>query len=201
MKTIKIFYSLETTGLDERKHGIHKLYGMVDIDGRVVEIFEHNVAPHPKALIDPAALKVSGVDELDLDTYPAMGVFFKTFNNMLAKYIDPFNPKQKAYLIGFGNASFHDKFLRTWYAHNTGSFGSWFWHPTIDAKVLAAQYLLGDRRTSMGASSFSVEAVANELSVSVYLNLAVEKAENPFLTKIWRIRSIYRIATGEETEL
>lgn len=56
-KIIKIFYDLETTGLDERKSSIHQLSGSVEVNGELVESFDIRMSPHPKAVIEKAALK------------------------------------------------------------------------------------------------------------------------------------------------
>ena len=52
-----LYYDVETTGTDERKHSIHQLSGCIEIDGVVQEGFDYRTAPHPKSLVEPEALK------------------------------------------------------------------------------------------------------------------------------------------------
>ena len=51
MKPVKkIFYDLETTGVDHRRNGIHQLAGCIEIDGEIVESFNFKVAPNLKLM-------------------------------------------------------------------------------------------------------------------------------------------------------
>ena len=49
MDTIKVFYDLETTGVDVKKHSIHQIAGLIEINDEVVEKFNIFSRPHPKA--------------------------------------------------------------------------------------------------------------------------------------------------------
>jgi DNA polymerase III subunit epsilon len=189
MAVIKIFYDLETTGLDYRKHSIHHLAGMVEINDEIVENFDFKVAPNPKAQIDSAALKIVGVTEDEIRLYPPMKEVFLKFISILNSYIDKYDTKQKAYLVGFNNRAFDDVFLRAWFDQNGSSFfTAWFWPDSLDSMVLASQYLI-NRRPKM--PSFKLHRVAKELGIEV-------KDENLHDAKydIELTRKIYRIVTG-----
>ena len=191
---VKVFYDLETTGTDVKKHSIHQIAGMVEVDGRVVEKFNIFSRPHPKALIDEGALAVCRKSAEELLAYQDMAEAHKEFKGVLGQYIDPFDRGQKAWLVGFNNRAFDDLFLRAWFEQNGDTYiGSWFWTDTLDALVLASQYLI-DRRAGM--PSFKQQRVAKELGILVDDSLLHDASYDVELT-----RSIYRIVTGIEMEL
>lgn len=160
-----LFFDLETTGTLVNKHGIHQISGMVVIDGEVKETFNLHVQPNPKALIEPTALEVGGVTEAQIKAYPPMGVIYNQFVEMLSKYVDRFNKKDKFFLVGYNNASFDNQFLRAWFIQNGDNyFGSWFWANSIDVMVMATPYL-ADRRADM--ENFKQGTVAKTLGIAI----------------------------------
>jgi DNA polymerase-3 subunit epsilon len=194
MQVKKLFYDVETTGVDERQNGIHQISGCLEIDGEVEEYFNFKVAPNPKAKIEPEALKVGGVTLEQIQAYPEMGLIFRKFKAMLSRHCDPYNTKDKIYLVGYNNASFDDKFLRAWFTQNKDSyFGSWFHAGALDVMVLAAQYLI-DRR--VGMANFKLMTVAKELGLIVDETRLHDAEHDIELT-----RGVYRIVTDLDFEL
>ena len=161
----KVFLDLETTGTNYRLHSIHQISGLIEINGQVVDLFDFRVQPHPKALVEPEALALAGLDELDLLSYPPMKEVYVQFIKMLGKYIARYDSKDKAWLVGYNNRQFDDPFLRAWFEQNGDTyFGSWFWPDTIDVMVLASQYLIPKRRLM---PSFKLKDVAGFLGIAV----------------------------------
>lgn len=194
MNQIKIFYDVETTGLNYKKHNLHQLAGYVEINGKIVEAFDIRSKPHPKAEITKEALCACKLTKEEIMAYPEMSEGYREFIRILSNYIDKFNPKIKAWLIGFNNRYFDDSFLRSWFELNGDEYiNSWFWGNTIDAMVLASQYLL-KRRINM--PSFKQKRVAKELGIEVDETKLHDALYDAYLT-----RKIYRIVTGEEIEL
>ena len=160
-----LFFDLETTGTLVNKHGIHQISGMVVIDGEVKETFNLHVQPNPQALIEPAALEVGGVTEAQIKAYPPMGVIYNQFVDMLSKYADRYNKKDKFFLVGYNNTSFDNQFLRAWFIQNGDKFfGSWFWANSIDVMVMATPYL-ADQRADM--ENFKQGTVAKTLGIAI----------------------------------
>lgn len=191
---IKIFFDVETTGTNHKLNSIHQLSGLIEINDQIVEEFDFKVRPHPKAQIDDAAMHLCGVTEEEIMKYPEMKKVLLGFTKMLSKYIDKYNPKDKAWLIGFNNRAFDDKFLRMFFELCGDKYiGSWFWVDTIDVLCLASQYLL-DRRASM--PSFKLKRVAKELGIIVEEEKLHDAGYDVHLT-----REIYRIVTGLEIEI
>ena len=191
---IIIFIDLETTGTDLNTSGIHQISGAVEIDGKVVEEFDYKVRPHQGAIYSPGAMLICKVTKEELLSYPDRKEIYRKFTELLAKYVDKYDPKSKAHLCGFNNRAFDDPFLRTWFERNGDNyFGSYFYPDSLDAMVLASQYLLS-RRAAM--PSFKLKRVAKELGIVV----DEAKLHNANYD-IQLTRAIYRIVTGLEVEL
>lgn len=190
----KLFYDVETTGVKETQHGIHQISGCVEVDGIVKEYFNFYVAPNPKAKIEPEALAVGGVTEEEIKAYPPMIIIYGMFKALLRKYCDPYDKKDKFYLVGFNNRGFDDRFLRAWFEQNGDQyFGSWFWANSLDVMVQATEYLI-DRRVNM--PDFKLMTVATELGIEIDESKLHDAKYDIKLT-----RRIYRIVTGLDYEL
>lgn len=191
---IKVFYDLETTGVNPKKHSLHQIAGCIEVDDEVVEWFDIKSKPHPKAIYEPEAMSIGGVTEAQLRGYQDMGVAYNIFKGILSKYIDKYNPKQKAVLVGYNNRYFDDVFLRVWFEQNGDNFiGSWFWNNSLDVLVLSTEYLL-DRREDM--PSFKLKRVAKEVGIPVDESKLHDAKYDIMLT-----RQVYRIVTGRDFEI
>lgn len=190
---VKIFFDVETTGTNYKLHSMIQLAGLIEIDGQVVDEFNYDIKPHPKAKIEKEALKINGKTEEEIMGYPDMKTVHGQFTRKIAKYIDKFNNKDKAYLIGFNNRAFDDFFLRYFFELCGDRFiGSLFWVDTLDVLCLASEYLM-DRRTEM--PSFKLKRVAMTLGIDV------DKEElHDALYDVKLTRQIYRIVTRRELE-
>ena len=142
MKRIKIFYDLETTGINHKQNSIHQLAGLIEIDGEIVEEFDIRARPHPKAKVSEKALEVSGTTMEQLESYQSQKEAHFEFTAMLRSYVNRFDKRDKAFLVGYNNRHFDDFFLRTLFEINGDSyFGAYFWVPTFDTMILAGQFL------------------------------------------------------------
>jgi DNA polymerase-3 subunit epsilon len=192
-KPIIMFYDLETTGTDWKKHSIHQIAGVIEVDGQVVETFDIRTQPHPKAIIDPAALAVSGLTPEQVQAYQPMADAHRQLVSILCKYIDRYDSKDKIFLSGFNIAGFDDFFLRAWFQQNGDQyFGSYFWNDQLDVRSLAAQYLLHRRHTM---PDFKLMTVAKELGIEVDETKAHDGVYDIMIT-----REVYMIAVGLELE-
>jgi len=193
MQIKKMFYDLETTGVDERQNGIHQLSGCIEIDGVVVKSFNYRVAPNPKAKISDEALTACGVTLEQIQAYEPMEKVFKEFKKLLSRHVDPYNKNDKMYLVGFNNGPFDDKFLRAWFMQNGDTFfGSWFWAGSLDVMTLANQYLIG-RRVKM--INFKLSTVAQTVGIEIDETKLHDANYDIELT-----RAVYEIVTGLDFE-
>lgn len=190
----RLFLDLETTGIDHRKHGIHQIAGLIEIDGEIVEEFDHKVAPHEKAIIEAEALKVGGVTEEQIRGYDPIGRVYNRFLRMLGKYIDKFNREDKFFILGYNSNYFDVPFLRMWFELNGDVyFNSWFFKAEIDVMCLAGEYL-GERVVKM--PNFKLMTVARELGIEVG-----EEKLHDGIYDVKITRKIYNIVSGKEIEL
>lgn len=190
---IKLFFDVETTGTDYRKHSIIQLAGMIEKDGKVVEEFNFLVKPHEKAQIDDAAMAVNKKTVEEIMQYPKMKDIHLRLLKILGKYVDKYEKSDKMWLVGFNNRAFDDTFLRMFFELNGDRFfNSWFWSDSLDVLSLASQYLL-NRRAQM--PSFKLKRVAKELGIPVS-----EDELHDALYDVRLTRQIYRIVTRLELE-
>lgn len=194
MSIIKIFYDVETTGENPNKHSLHQVAGLIEIDEQVVEEFNIHSRPHPKAILETEALNICKVTKEQLQNYPDMKDAKNEFCRILAKYINKYDKNSKAYLVGYNNCGFDNRFLRMWFTLcDDPYFGSWFWADSRDALVLASEYL-ENRRTSM--PNFQLHTVAETLGLEVDASRLHDASYDVLLT-----RQIYRIVTGRDIEI
>tara|TARA_R110000787_G_scaffold97665_4_gene201306 strand:+ start:4213 stop:4881 length:669 start_codon:yes stop_codon:yes gene_type:complete len=196
---LKVFYDLETTGLNPKKNGIHQIAMLFELDDVVVEKLNFKVKPHPKAKIEDEALKVSGTTREDLLNYLPRDQVYTSIVTALRKYISPYDKRDKAHLIGFNNRSFDDDFFYAFFKQDKESiagdpfFYAWFWMCPLDAIVLAHQYLI-ERRSNM--PNFKLATVARELGIPVDDSRLHDGMYDVLLT-----REIYKIVVGLEIEV
>ena len=156
------FCDLETTGTDPAKHGIIQIAGAIVIDGEMKETFDWKVRPLRGDMVSPEACKVTGVTIEQMREFPEAPVVFGQLLELLNRYVDKFNKKDKFFFVGF-NSTFDDDFLRRfWEKNGDVYYGSWFWWPSIDVAVLAANKL-GDARAGM--PNFKLTTVAEYLGI------------------------------------
>lgn len=136
---------------------------MVVIDDVIVEKFNFFIRPHEKAEIDPQALKIADVTLEEVMQYPHRDVQHWAFKTILNKHIDIYNPSDKFFLLGYNNSWFDNEFLRNFLIlQDDHSFGSYFFQNTLDAMILATQYLLHERHKM---PSFKLKRVAIWLGI------------------------------------
>ena len=160
-----LFFDLETTGIKYWRNGVHQISGEIVIDGVTKESFTFNVCPHPQCEIEEEALRICNVSKEQIQAYPPMREVYVKFVNMLSKYVDKFDKKDKFFLVGYNNASFDNHFLKAFFVQNGDHyFYSWFWVNSIDVMVLSTQHLMRKRHEM---TDFKQETVARALGIQI----------------------------------
>ena len=160
-----LFFDLETTGIKYWRNGVHQISGEIVIDGGTKESFNFNVCPHPQCEIEEEALRICNVSKEQIQAYPPMREVYVKFVNMLSKYVDKFDKKDKFFLVGYNNASFDNHFLKAFFVQNGDNyFYSWFWVNSIDVMVLSTQHLMRKRHEM---TDFKQETVARALGIQI----------------------------------
>lgn len=178
----RLYYDLETTGLNPAKHGIHQIAGMVVIDGEKKETFNILLQPNPKAIFDEEALKIGNITKEQIMAYQPFESGYKQFEAIINKYVDRFNKKDKFHLVGYNNRGFDDDFLRGLFKQNGNEyFGSYFWSDGIDVLVLAS-FVLEQQRQNL--TNFKLSTVAAYMGIQVEENRLHEAGYDIELTHL-----------------
>lgn len=143
----RLFIDTETTGLDETKHGIVQIAGIVDINGSVEEEFDFTLKPIDGTLFETRALEVNGLNMSVINGYKPSETVFHLFRQLIKKYIDQYDTKDKFTFLAY-NAPFDVKFVRQWFLnHGDKYYGSIFFRYPIDVASIAMEALIDQRPT------------------------------------------------------
>ncbi len=163
-----LLYHTETTGLDPKTCGLHRLSGMLleyeDNQFNLMQSFMLRMQPFKGKMVSRSAM-TAGKFTIDyLRTCPDPLKNFSAFKNMLSRHVDRYNPKDKLIQVGFC-IRFDTEVLRQWF-RDCGDryFGSWFWPNTIDIMSDATR-VLADVRPFM--RNFRLDSVAEMLGIDV----------------------------------
>lgn len=193
MKVCKLFYDLETTGLDPALHSIHEIAYSIEIDDAVVCSRVLHVKPFASDQIVDAALLVGKVTRKMLEDYMPPLEAFNILVKDLEKHINRYSRAEKFYLVGFNNNAFDDPFLRKFFEKcGNEYFSAYFWSASLDAMVLAGDFMIDVRP---GMQSFKLFRVAMQLGIDVDPDRLHGAEYDLHLT-----RSIYRKVTGREED-
>lgn len=120
-----LYIDLETTGLKPKENAIVQIAALVEIDGKIVEKFNENLAPMAHHVITPEALEINNLTLSQINGFQDSGEAFKKFIRLVKKY-----PQFK--LAGY-NVRFDISFLQEWFdQHWHGKF----WYDYFDYKPL-----------------------------------------------------------------
>jgi DNA polymerase-3 subunit epsilon len=132
-----LYFDVETTGTDPRKHSIIQLSGIVEIDGEIKEEFDFRVQPDSFEDIDPEALLVNGITIDELKTFERPEQVYKDIIGIFETYIDKFDKNDKFYPAG-QNVGFDIDFLAEFFKRRGDDyFGSWQNWRCIDSRFIA----------------------------------------------------------------
>lgn len=145
MELKRLFLDLETTGTDDKIHGVHQISGQIEIKGVVVESFDFKCKPFEGAIIEREALEINGKyyeEELEkIMSYPDESIIYKEIDLIITRYINKFDKKDKFMIIGY-NVKFDIQFLYQLYLRNDNKYlFSLIWGNYIDVMSLASEKL------------------------------------------------------------
>lgn len=187
-----LYFDLETTGLDPKKHGIHQFSFVFEVDGKEVKSGNARVRTFETDEIIKEALEVSGVTEETLRAsadYCSPKALYKSLVLLLNTYVDKYDKQDKVFLCGYNSQSFDSQFLRAFFEKNGDKyFGSYFWTVNFDVMVIAGVKLAPVRHTM---PDFKLPTVAKELGIEVNEANLHDAMYDLLLTK-----QIFKICTG-----
>jgi DNA polymerase-3 subunit epsilon len=160
----EVFFDVETSGTDYKKHGILQLAGIIKIKGQEMDRFNMYMKPFGDQAIESSALEANGITLERIKDFDEPYVAYSKFVKLMDRYIDRYNKQDKMHLIGY-NSRFDDNFLREWFVRNGNKFyGSYYWWPSIDvSNMVAVKY----RKYRHQFPNFQLMTVAEKLKIVV----------------------------------
>jgi len=145
MQNKVLFLDTETTSVDTEHCGMYQVSGIIDIGGKTVEEFNVFSDIFSDDLVEESAFEKNGYTLAKIHQLPYPLKAFSQFSNILRKYVDQYDKKDKFIVIGY-MADFDNRVLRRWFSKNGNKFfGSWFWVPWLDV-IQLAMYMYQDQR-------------------------------------------------------
>lgn len=178
-----LYLEIDTTGPEHLIHGVHKISGIVELNGRIKEVFEIKCRPHEKAHYSESSLEASGITENELLKLPDPKKALAELTEILDKYIDTYDKTDKFTIIGYG-VSFHIQFLYTWWNRSGGQYlGSYvdLRFPIDVRMVITSMRAWGDVFCNVLDNSKLV-TVAGKLGINI---------DNNICSKIIATRKVY----------
>lgn len=168
-KKMKYCYiDVETGGTDPVENPLLQISGMIEIisdKGTTMETFNWFIKPLDYEKVDPKALAVNNLTLEQLEGFTSSKTIYSDFKSLLGRFIDPYNPCDKLFFVGYNSHGFDMPFVREWFTkHKDPYFGSWFFYPSIDVMILAAEKLKAERRMM---KNFKLSTVATKLGIKV----------------------------------
>jgi DNA polymerase-3 subunit epsilon len=160
---------VETGGLDEKKSPLLQISLAIEINGIVVEKFNKFIKPFPNDLpFTPESIDKHGFTEEEVRTNPKFEDAKEVYNQLiqlLDKYTDKYNKKDKMFFIGYNCNNFDISFIRAFFEKNNNNyFGSYFWWPGIDVMAIYADKLIDNR---LDLPNFQLHTVAKHMGINV----------------------------------
>jgi DNA polymerase-3 subunit epsilon len=183
----KFIFDLETTGLNEKKHGIIQTAGIIRLADGSKHKFDFRHQPFPHQEIDPRALEITGTTMEDIKSYAPPEKAFKALLNLMDKYVDRYDKNDKFTIMGY-NCTFDIKFLREFFINNGDKYyGSWFSsYDMIDVHKL----FTGLR----GSGLFpELEALPNMKLETLAKHYGIEIQAHDALSDIYATEALYEI--------
>lgn len=118
-----IFIDTETGGVNPEKAALIQLSGIIRIDKKDVEKFNFYIKPFENSEVTEKALEVQGrtLEELKTDKYIEEKEVYKQFINLLDKYIDKYDKRDKFIVAGY-NVRFDVDILKAFFQRHGNNF-------------------------------------------------------------------------------
>lgn len=175
MKDRKIFFfDVETTGLDPKKQDIIQLAYIIEINGEIKEQGSFRCQPFNYDTIEKSALGVNKITVEELKTFKTPQQAYRELKNVLLKYVDPYNKKDKFSPAGY-NVRFDVDFLKEFFFKNGDKYyGALFDYHVLDVFTLA--YVL-EFKGHLNLDSFKLINVAKSFDIDFVAHDALADIE------------------------
>lgn len=158
-----LFFDVETTGLDYKKHSIIQFAGIMEYDGEEVDRISVKFQPFDEAEIDEEALKASGNTPEDILGYMSHTEGFAVIEGFLDKHCNKFDKTDKMWAGGY-KVLFDLEFLEALFRYNGCKYGigSYFNWRRVDALYIL--YSMGWCEM-IDVENYKLETVCKSLNI------------------------------------
>ena len=134
---------LETTGLDENKHGIIQIGSIIEEDGVILDKFNIKLKPFKLDFLSKNALEINNTTIEQIKKYTNPLEAFDKFQKFLSNHVDKYDKYDKLILAGKNINAFDMKFLKRFFEKcNDDYFFSWFHKMGIELNTTTAEYMI-----------------------------------------------------------
>ncbi|MCK9416427.1 exonuclease domain-containing protein [Candidatus Dojkabacteria bacterium] len=163
----RLFVDTETTGTDKEKHGVHQISGIIEIDGKVMEMFDIKLCPFEGCVYEQEAMDVTGKTVEEIKQYQSESDGYQEFTNLLCRYVQKFNKKDKFIVVGY-NVKFDIEFLYQLFIRNNDNYlFSFIWGNPIEVMTMATLVFEKDRPEM---ENFQLGTVVKKAGITVNSN-------------------------------
>jgi len=175
MSDIKVlFLDTETTGLDENKHGLIQIAGILDdSSGHTIDIFNVHIKPFKGDLLNKDALIKNNINKEDFynSEFLPPRIALKSIVSFLGQYVNRYDSSDKLILAG-KNIQFDIRFLRKFFDKcDDNYYGSWFHYPYIELESEIAKYLL---LKNILLPNYKIETICEYFDIDIEAHDALE---------------------------
>lgn len=168
MKPKLLWVDLETTGLNEKIHGVWEIAALVEIDGEIKDEFHEFVSPHPELKCQKKALEVGGINKKDLITFLPETYAYQSLKHFFDKHINPKDSNDKFWFAAF-NQTFDVNFLTSFWDRNKNEnewFGSYVdRRPSLDPRSIYSYLVFNGKADE--PDDFKLTTIAEHVGLDV----------------------------------
>jgi len=133
----RFYFDLETSGLNPVDNAILQLSAIIEINGEVKETINLYIKPFTSDIVEQEAIEVNKLDYNNDKRFVYPRIAFKTLIDILDRYIDKYDRKDKFYMVGYNCQHFDKEFLHAWFVKNDNKYMySYFYPETLDLFIL-----------------------------------------------------------------
>lgn len=165
MKNHIFWYDTETTGLLPTKHDIVVLGINIEATNGKILSEEIYMRPERPENISQEALKINGLTKKQVMAFPPAAEGLIQLKEIMAKFVNQYDPQDKFIQAGFNILRFDSIFLRQLFTNLGDKFyGSWFFNANLDVVTTVAEWVIA---TGKVPSNFKLVTMCAELGIDL----------------------------------
>lgn len=198
---MKLFYfDIETTGAEPVLDSIHHLAIIIEINGQIklresLLVQPREMADLPEDYQTPDS-KITKTQLANTEVYAPPAQALAQLCQMLERYVNPADPADRFFVVGYATEQTKVPFLRELFEEGPQRYENYFYTGSMDARVLATQYLWSRRAEFR---DFSLPEVFKALGGSRTIKkVLMGKQEHDATSEVEMARQVYKHITTDE---